>query len=393
MTAATPGKADASLHAEVDRGRIFELASDYRIAVQGEAELVRARLLPGLGGDDPQVRAALAAWGGEAYVQEDDWGTEVVLMRPIEGAPPTRWRVHFWLFVLTAFTTLAAGALMQGIDPLRTRFLAGGWIGVPTTVNGRALWQGATFALPFLAILLVHESGHYFAARRHKIPVTPPYFLPIPPWISLVGTLGAFIRIKGPTVRRSVLFDVGAAGPYASFLLSIPVLLVGLALSEPVAREATLATPFFVRFDVQTVVWLGNAPLLHLLGSLFFPGFGSEAVLLHPIAFAGWLGLFVTALNLMPLGQLDGGHILYALWDQPGQERAAHVFLLVLFPLGLLWWGWWVWGVAALLVNRGRLRHPPVLQPLAPLDPRRRRLARFAILIFFLTLPPLPIAL
>jgi hypothetical protein len=392
MTAGTPGKPDANEGTEVDRGRIFELAADYRIAVQGDAEVVRARLLPGLGGDDPQVRAALAAWGGESYVQDDQWGTEVILMRPIEGAPPTRWRLHFWLFVLTAFTTLAAGALMQGVDPLRTLYLAGGWLGVPTAVNGRGLWQGASFAFPFLAILLCHESGHYFAARRHKIPVTPPYFLPMPPFLSLVGTMGAFIRIKGPTVRRSVLFDVGAAGPYASFLLSIPVLLVGFALSGPVARQSDLATPFFVRFAGETI-WLGNAPLIHLLGSLYFPDLGGAAILLHPLAFAGWLGLFVTALNLMPLGQLDGGHILYSLWDQPGQERAARAFVLLLIPLGMLWWGWWVWGAAALLVNRGRLRHPPVLQPLVPLDPRRRRLAWFAILIFFLTLPPIPIAL
>jgi membrane-associated protease RseP (regulator of RpoE activity) len=153
-----------------------------------------------------------------------------------------------------------------------------------------------------------------------------------------------------------------------------------------------VAAPFFIRFGGE-LVWLGTTPLLQLLGWVFVPDFGSDPVLLHPLAFAGWLGLFVTALNLMPLGQLDGGHILYSLWDQRGQERAARIFLLVLLPLGLLWWGWWVWGVAALLVNRGRLRHPPVLQPLVPLDPRRRRLARFAILMFFITLPPVPLAL
>src|SRR5688572_4692385 len=101
MTAGTPGKPDANEGTEVDRGRIFELAADYRIAMQGEAEVVRARLLPGLGGDDPQVRAALAAWGGESYVQDDQWGTEVILMRRVEGAPPTRWRVHAGLFLIT----------------------------------------------------------------------------------------------------------------------------------------------------------------------------------------------------------------------------------------------------------------------------------------------------
>ena len=214
----------------------------------------------------------------------------------------------------------------------------------------------------------------------------------MPPWISLVGTLGAFIRIKGPTVRRSVLFDIGAAGPYASFLLSIPALVIGFTLSSTVEGIATATTPFVVRFAGETV-WLGSSPLLQLLGWFFFPGLGSDPVLLHPLAFAGWLGLFVTALNLMPLGQLDGGHILYSLWDQRGQERAAWLFSFALLPLGLLWWGWWVWGGAALLVNRGKLRHPAVLQPRVPLDSRRRMLAQGAILIFLFTLPPVPLAL
>jgi membrane-associated protease RseP (regulator of RpoE activity) len=390
MVAGTPGKPDATPDVQADRTRFLEFVSDYRIAVQGEAEVVRARLLPGVSAADPRVRAALAPWG-TAYVQVDPWGTEVVLTRPLETAPPARWRVHFWLFLLTLLTTLAAGAMLQGVDPFDTDYI-GGWLPLPTWIDGRALWVGAPFALPFLAILLCHETGHYLAARRHRIPVTPPYFLPMPPWLSLVGTMGAFIRIKGPTVRRSVLFDVGAAGPYASFVLSIPVLLIGLALSESASGRTDLATPFFVRFAGETV-WLGNSALLQLLGPFFFPAFGSEPVLLHPLAFAGWLGLFVTALNLMPLGQLDGGHILYSLWDHAGQERAARLFVLLLLPLGLLWWGWWVWGGAALLVNRGRLRHPPVLQPAVPLDARRSALARSAIAMFFLTLPPLPIAL
>ena len=112
----------------------------------------------------------------------------------------------------------------------------------------------------------------------------------------------------------------------------------------------------------------------------------------HPLAFAGWLGMFVTALNLLPLGQLDGGHILYCLWEQPGQVRAARVFVAALVPLGAIWWGWWLWGGAALLVNRGRLRHPPVVQPLVPLTRTRALVARFTILIFFLTFVPVPLS-
>ena len=193
-------------------------------------------------------------------------------------------------------------------------------------------------------------------------------------------------------MRRASLFDIGASGPVASFLVSIPLLIVGLMLSETVSGPASLSTPFVVRFAGETV-WIGNTPLAHLLATWVLPeAAGSAPIVLHPLAFAGWLGHFLTALNLLPLGQLDGGHILYALLGER-QETAARIFLVALLPLGFLWWGWWFWGAAAYLVNRGRLLHPPVLQPRVPLDPVRRGLALFAILMFFLALAPVPIDL
>jgi Zn-dependent protease len=378
-----------------DASAFLDVVDEYHIGLYGEVEVVRARLLPWLRGNDPAVLAALSSWGGEVHVHEREDGAEVVLVRPA-GPPNDRWLLHVGLFLLTLITTLAAGALMRGRDALHTHFIQFGrdtFIPLPTGIDPFALWSGATFALPFLGILLAHESGHYLAARRHRIPVTPPFFLPFPPWYSLVGTLGAFIKIKGPTVRRSVLLDVAAAGPLTSFLLSLPVLVIGLTLSAPaITGDASLATPFVVRFAGETVR-IGNGPLLHVLGSLVFPGtFGSVPIELHPLAFAGWLGMFVTALNLLPLGQLDGGHILYCLWEQPGQVRAARLFVLALIPLGAIWWGWWLWGGAALLVNRGRLRHPPVVQPAVPLTGARVLAARFAILIFFLTFVPVPLS-
>jgi Zn-dependent protease len=380
MGAETLGKPDASAFLDVVDG--------YHIGLYGSVEIVRAHLLPGLRGNDPDVLAALSGWGGEVHVYEGERGTEIVLIRP-SGKHHDRWLLHIGLFLLTLITTLAAGALMQGRDALRHYFIpVGPGLPVPTGIDPFALWTGATFALPFLGILLAHESGHYIAARRHKIPVTPPFFLPFPPWYSLVGTLGAFIKIKGPTVRRSVLLDVAAAGPIASFLLSLPVLLIGLSLSEPAIRgAASLTTPFVVGS-----IHIGNGPLLHLFGTWFFPEtFGHVPIELHPLAFAGWLGMFITALNLLPLGQLDGGHILYCLWEQPGQVRAARVFVAALIPLGAIWWGWWLWGGAALLVNRGRLRHPSVVQPAVPLTRTRALVARFTILIFFLTFVPVPL--
>ncbi|MSR36251.1 MAG: site-2 protease family protein, partial [Gemmatimonadetes bacterium] len=305
-----------------DVGAFLDVVDEYHIGLYGVVEVVRARLLPGLRGNDPDVLAALASWGGEVHVEEKEGAVDVVLVRT-SGSVRERWLLHIGLFLATLITTLAAGALMHGIDPVRTRFIPLGQkylLPVPTGIDLPALWAGAVFALPFLGILLAHESGHYVAARRHKIPVTPPFFIPFPPWYSLVGTLGAFIRIKGPTVRRSVLLDVAGAGPLASFFLSLPALLVGLTLSGPaIGGSASVMTPFVVRFAGETVR-LGNGPLLHVLGSLFFPGaFGVVPIELHPLAFAGWLGMFVTALNLLPLGQLDGGHILYCLWEQPGQ--------------------------------------------------------------------------
>lgn len=370
------------------------LVDEYRVGVYRGEEVVQGRLLPHLAPDAPEVRAVLADWPGPSYVHRDGEGTEIVLVRSTEAPEPIRWLLHGTLFLLTLFTTHMAGALLQGVDPMRTRFGQGFGLfwPYPTGVDWDVLAGGAVFAVPFMGILLAHESGHYVAARLHRIRVTPPFFIPFPAYYSIVGTLGAFIRIKGPTVRRSILFDVGAAGPYASFVLSIPVFAAGLALSHPGPGAADVATPFLVRFADQSV-WIGNGPLTHLMGLIAFPdAMGRAPIVLHPLAFAGWLGLFLTALNLLPLGQLDGGHILYALLGDR-QELAARIFLVALVPLGFLWWGWWFWGVAAYLVNRGRLRHPPVIQPQVPLGTRRRWLGWIAILMFFLALAPVPIRL
>lgn len=378
-----------------DASAFLELVGDYHVGVYGRVEVVRARLRPGVIGTDPEVRAALKAWGGQAWVDDAPFQPEIVLVRPVAAAPD-RWALYVGMFLLTLLTTMAAGAFHQDLDPVGTRFLSLGGLALPypTRIDLRTLWIGASFALPFLAILFCHEAGHYVAARKHRIPVTPPFFIPFPPWFSIVGTLGAFIRIKGPTVRRTELLDVAVAGPLASFLLSIPALLIGLSLSRMSAVPAAdVAAPFMVGFAGSTIR-LGDGVLLHACGSLMFgESFGSAPIFLHPLAFAGWLGLFVTALNLMPLGQLDGGHILYGLFRHPGQEWAARAFLLVLIPLGWFWWGWWLWGIGALAVNRGRLRHPPVLLPNVPLPRGRRLLGWFAILIFFLTFVPMPLAL
>ncbi|HEX9887538.1 MAG TPA: site-2 protease family protein [Longimicrobiales bacterium] len=372
-------------------GAWLPLARDYAVAMFRRQAVIRATLHGHLTVDSPEVLEAVEAWEGEAYVHEDDEGVELILVRP----PPdeaTRWWLHGLLLAATMVTTLMSGALMMGIDPMGTSSFRVGtlWIPYPTEVDLGRLLEGAPFAFPFVGVLLAHEMGHYAMALRHRIRATPPYFIPFPAYFSVVGSLGAFIRIKGPIVRRSVLLDIGAAGPVASFLTSVPLVIWGLSMSQTAPGSADVLTPFVVPFAGEAL-WVGNSLAMSLLALPVLPdGLGVHPVVLHPAAFAGWLGLFVTALNLLPMGQLDGGHILHAL-EPRWQARAGRLFLLSLLPLGFMWWGWWVWAVAAVLVNRGRMRHPPVLQPAPDPDGLRRAVAWFCIICFFLTFVPVPL--
>jgi membrane-associated protease RseP (regulator of RpoE activity) len=173
--------------------------------------------------------------------------------------------------------------------------------------------------------------------------------------------------------------------------VSVPLLALGLTLSRTVPGEASLATPFSIRFAGQTV-WLGNGLVTHALATWFGPGqVGETLIRLHPLALVGWLGLFVTALNLLPFGQLDGGHVLYALAPER-HSLAARAFFLCLIPLGWMWWGWWAWGVLVLGVNRGRIDHPRVIQKQAGIGRVRQILAWLLIVIFFMTLVPVPLS-
>lgn len=302
--------------------------------------------------------------------------------------------LHLGLFLAALGSAIVAGGFLAGIDVLDTRFarIGGSWFPVPTGFRVAELAVGLPFALTFVGILLGHELAHYFTARRNRVPVSLPYFIPFPPYFSLVGTLGAFIRIRGLIPRRSVLFDIGIAGPVASFLLSLPALLIGLRLSEALPGGEEGAYPFLVHFLTEPV-WIGSSALLHASAVLTVPGFESgSAVLLHPLAFAGWLGIFVTALNLLPLGQLDGGHILYALAG-PRQRAVAQAFLVLMAPLGFVWWGWWLWGGVILLLGRGRVAHPPVTNEEEPLGRGRTILAWASFALLLLTFSPAPLRL
>ena len=380
---------------KVDLSVWMPLLSESQLTSLPHDTVLRGRLRSGLGPDAPEVLDALSRWPARAYLSTDDRGTEVILVYQLKEQPGSGppW-VHLGLLLATLLTTLGAGALMAGEDPFGTRILEVGGAAVPypTTLEPRTLGLGLTFAIPFLGMLICHEMGHWWSARRHGVRATLPYFIPFPPYFSVIGSLGAFIRLRSPSVRRSVLFDIGAAGPIASFVVSVPMFALGLGLSHAEASAGSITTPFGIQFAGQWV-WLGNGPLTHMLASAFGPAPPGEALVhLHPLALAGWLGLFVTALNLLPLGQLDGGHVLYSLFPAR-QERFARLFFLALFPLGLLWWGWWAWAVLVLVLHRGRAAHPSVLQPDPAIGAGRTVLGWALIVTFLLTFVPVPLEL
>jgi membrane-associated protease RseP (regulator of RpoE activity) len=240
---------------------------------------------------------------------------------------------------------------------------------------------GFRFALPTLFILLCHELGHYVVCRRLGLPVTPPYFVPGP--IGL-GTFGAFIRIRGPIRTKRDLLDVGISGPIAGFVALLPILVWGIAESTPVALPGPPPA------DAPGVLLYlpGQGLLTHGLVQLFHGALPAGTVLNpHPFYLAGWVGLFATMLNLLPLGQLDGGHILYAALGAR-QRRLAPVLWVALAIAGWFWPGWWLWCVVVLVLG---MRHPPVLDESVALGPGRRLLAASGLLLFLLCFMPVPI--
>ena len=337
---------------------------------------------------------AVADWAEQLFVENDGQGARVVALRRVAPPVPDRYFLHGALFLIALFSAMVAGGFLDGVDAFSTKFseIGGAWVPVPTALDTDFLWVGLPFAIGFVGILLGHELGHYFAARFHRVPVSLPYFIPFPPYFSIVGTLGAFIRLRGPMVKRSVLFDVGVAGPIVSFLMSVPVLMLGLGWSDVVSFSGSDLHPFLIRF-LGEPMRVGTSPLLGAMAGWFVPEYAPGAtVALHPLAFAGWLGIFVTALNLLPLGQLDGGHVLYAVLGK-WQRWVGWGIVALMIPLGFGWRGWWLWGGIAVAVSRGRVGHPPVLMDDVPIGPFRKTLGWVAILVFLLTFSPAPLSL
>ncbi|HYH45386.1 MAG TPA: site-2 protease family protein [Thermoanaerobaculia bacterium] len=303
--------------------------------------------------------------------------------------PPRPHRTHpllaGLLFLATFVTTTTLGAvfLLGSRTDVMTDILP---VLLPDTL--RRVWgdpallhSGLLFAGAALTILLAHEMGHYLACRHYRLPATLPYFLPFP---AALGTLGAFIRIKAPLRSKRELFDVGVAGPIAGFVALLPFLAYGVAHSEVGSYQPAEPSP-----DGNPLLFLpGRSLLFELAVRLFHGPLGPNMALdLHPFALGAWVGLFATALNLLPLGQLDGGHILYAVLGRT-QRRLALPFLIGLALGGFYWPGWWVWCVILLILG---FRHPPIRDEQTPLDRNRKLLALVALLIFALTFMPVPL--
>ncbi len=293
---------------------------------------------------------------------------------------PRQYLIHIGLFVLTVFSTLVAGALQKGIDII---------------ARPDRIIEGYPFCISLLAILLTHELSHYFASRLNHTKATLPYFIPAP---SIIGTFGAFIKMKSPIINRRALVDIGSSGPIAGFLVALVVTIYGLSNSQIVSLK-----------DTGGGLILGDSILFSLLSKAIVgtPPEGKD-IMLNQVAFAGWIGFFVTSMNLLPIGQLDGGHVAYALFGPKRHKKLSVVLTVVLASAGILrillynssidhtslsvfkdylWEGWLVW--AFLLYMLG-LSHPPVIYWEVPLSRGRLIMGWLSILIFILTFTPAP---
>jgi hypothetical protein len=306
---------------------------------------------------------------------------EVFVVRP----PQRRYWLHILLLLATIFTTLVMGARIQFnfLHNLPAFYTGDGGLPFPPlrwALHPSNLALGIPFSFALMLILLAHEMGHYVYCLRNGVSATLPFFIPFP---TLFGTLGAFIRIRSPIRSRSALFDIGIAGPIAGFAVAVPILALALGLSKPapaglMPSDIEIGYPliFYVVHNLVggTAHGIASLPLQH--------------VYLHPVAIAAWVGMFATALNLLPGGQLDGGHIVFSL--APRAHRwVSRLTILALVPLAFYCWtGWLVWAV---LLRISGMRHPMV--PEWPgVTGGRRWIAVFGLLMLVLTLTPAPIA-
>jgi len=281
---------------------------------------------------------------------------------PEQKLTPRDFLVPAILFFLTVLTTMFAGAMhyLGSFEKFINEF-------------PRSLIYGFPFSFALLSILLSHEMGHFLTSRKYGVQATLPFFIPVPH--PLIGTFGAFIKMKSVIPDKKTLLRIGAAGPLAGIIVSIPFTIWGIIHSQVIPAQEGKG------------LFLGDPLLFKILVSLLRPDIPPDATLMiHPVAFAGWIGFFVTAMNLLPFSQLDGGHIIYAL---VGEKFG--LIQLILFPflilMGFLWPGWFFWGFLLLLFG---LRHPPPIDNITPLEKKDKIIGVICIIVFFFTFHPVP---
>jgi len=341
---------------------------------------------------DPMSIIPILRWDGERQ--------ELTLVSFPQRTSHGKSRINILLFILTSISVLFAGALYDtGTDPFA------GPINFQQIL--KFLMQGWPFAVSFLAILAAHEFGHYFMGRFHKVKVSLPYFIPFP--MSLIGTMGAFINMKEPPRNKKHMLDIAMAGPLAGLIIAIPVLVLGLSLSRVELIPAVIPEGYGFQIEGNSILYLLTkylmfgkllpqpmdygtvTPLIYWI-KYFFTGMptplGGMDVMIHPVAWAAWAGLLVTSLNLIPAGQLDGGHIFHVLFGRKGSRIALPVIIIFLAALGFVWNGWWLWVLLILFFGR---RSAEPLDQITPIDAKRKWLAGFTLLIFILTFMPVPL--
>jgi membrane-associated protease RseP (regulator of RpoE activity) len=295
---------------------------------------------------------------------------------PQDAISTARWALHWLLLGLTLCTTTLVGVVLTQSFRTNRPVELDQYLNVFTTLQARPLLlvDGLAFSLTLMTILLAHELGHYFACRYYGIDASLPYFLPFP---SPIGTLGAFIRIRSPIYTRQALFDVGIAGPLAGFVVLVPALVIGIAESKVIPGIAERGDLIF-----------GVPAIQRIFEWVLFPGVRSADILLHPIARAAWVGILATALNLLPIGQLDGGHILYA-FTARRHKLLSRIFVFALIPLAYFGhsYSWLVWAAVLFFLA---LRHP-VIYDVTKLDGNRVTLGLVALAIFLLTFTLAPL--
>jgi Zn-dependent protease len=277
--------------------------------------------------------------------REPLWPTRLDFSRAaaVESLRTNRIWLHVLLFLATLISTSAVGARftynfdhnLPAFEPARDLDALWAWWRQP-----EILVQGLPFSLTLLTILMAHECGHYVACLYYGINASLPFFLPAP---TFTGTMGAFIRIRSPIFSRKQLFDIGIAGPIAGFIFLLPAAGVGLALSKVIPGIAETGSLHF-----------GTPLLLRALEQAVFPGYSAHDIYLHPVARAAWVGIFATALNLLPAGQLDGGHIIYALFENR-HKWVTRIVIVALLAMGIFWLGWLLWAIILFFFAR---RHP-----------------------------------